>query len=198
MGGAPVTTRQHQFWGSPWAVAIIGGTAAAVIGGVILAAITSGQTASSSGPTSSPSSLKSQASTDATTPATTATGIYHQGTLALAYNGCADLDAPPGDPHWGELSASAGAGGDLCSQYPYFGGVNNATLVTVNSGTDTTCQNATGWIPGNSYQDLNLSVGSFVCVHTKQGRYSLLRVVAINSTDRSIVFSVKTFKKPGD
>jgi hypothetical protein len=126
------------------------------------------------------------------------TGIYHQGTLALAYNGCADLDAPPGDPHWGELSASAGAGGDLCSQYPYFGGVNNATLVTVNSGTDTTCQNATGWIPGNSYQDLNLSVGSFVCVHTKQGRYSLLRVVAINSTDRSIVFSVKTFKKPGD
>jgi hypothetical protein len=101
MGGAPVSTRQHQFWGSPWAVAIIGGTAAAVIGGVILAAITSGQTASSSGPTSSPSSLKSQASTDATTPATTATGIYHQGTLALAYNGCADLDAPPGDPHWG-------------------------------------------------------------------------------------------------
>jgi hypothetical protein len=194
-----VSTRQHPLWGSPWAVAIIGGTVAAVIGGIILAAITSGQTASPSGPTSSPSSLKPQASTAATTPATTAAGIYHQGTLTLAYNGCADLDAPPSDPQWGELSASGGAGGgDLCSEYPSFAGVNNATLVTVNSGTDTTCQDATGWISVNSYQDLNLSVGSFVCVHTNQGRYSLLRVVTINSSDNSVVFLVKTFKKPGD
>jgi hypothetical protein len=75
---------------------------------------------------------------------------------------------------------------------------NGATLVTVNSGTDTTCQNATGWLAPNLYKDLNLSVGSFVCVHTNQGRYSLLRVMAINSADNSIVFSVKTFKKPGD
>ena len=125
-------------------------------------------------------------------------GIYHQGTLDLAYGGCADLDAPPSDPQWGELSAGAGAGGaDLCSMYPSFTGSNSATLVTVNSGTDTTCQNATGWI-ATSYQDLNLSVGSFICVHTNQGRYSLLRVTAINSADSSIVFSVKTFKKPGD
>jgi len=164
-----------------------------------LAAITSGQTASSAGPTSSSSSLKPQVGTAATAPATTTTGIYHQGTLVLAYNGCADLDALPSDLQWGELSASASAGGgDICSQYPYFGGVNNAILVTVNSGTDTTCQNATGWIAGNSYQDLNLSVGSFVCVHTNQGRYSLLRVTAINSAANSVAFYAKTFKKPGD
>jgi hypothetical protein len=55
-----------------------------------------------------------------------------------------------------------------------------------------------GWLAPHTYQDLNLSVGSFVCVHTNQGRYSLLRVVTINSTANSIVFSVKTFKKPGD
>jgi hypothetical protein len=172
---------------------------ATIIGGLILVALTSGQTTSSSGPSSSPYSLKPGASTTATTSATpAATGIYHQGRLELAFNTCADLDAPPSDPQWGEPSANPDAGGaDLCSQYPSFVGVNNAALVTVNSGTDTTCQNATGWL-ANSYQDLNLSVGSFVCVHTNQGRYSLLRVAAINSADNSIVFSVKTFKKPGD
>lgn len=195
-----MSIQQHSFWGSPWAVAIIGGAVATIIGGVVLAALTSGQTTSSSGPSSSPYSLTPRASTTATTSATpAATGIYHQGTLELAFNTCADLDAPPSDSQWGELSANPDAGGgDLCSEYPSFAGVNGATLVTVNSGTDTTCQNATGWLPPNEGKDLNLSVGSFVCVHTNQGRYSLLRVVAINSADSSIVFSVKTFKKPGD
>jgi hypothetical protein len=64
--------------------------------------------------------------------------------------------------------------------------------------TDTTCQNATGWLAPDLYRDLHLSVGSFVCVHTNQGRYSLLRIEAIDSTTNAIVFSVKTFKKPGD
>ena len=192
--------RQHPFWRSQWTIAIIGGTVAAVFGGVILAAIASGHAASSPSPTGSPSTLKSQPSTAATIPATTGTsGVYHQGRLDLAYNGCADLDAPPSDSQWGELTASSSAGGaDLCSSYPSFAAVNNAALVTVNSGTDTTCQDATGWITSDSYQNLNLSVGSFLCIHTNQGRYSLLRVVAINSADSSIVFSVKTFNKPGD
>ena len=198
-GEIPVSTDQRSFWGSQWTVAIIGGAVAAVIGGIILAAITSGHTAGSPGPASTPSSLEPRASTPASKPTTAAGGIYHQGSLDLAYNGCADLDAPPSDPQWGELSASSGAGGaDLCSQYPYFSATNNASLVAVSSGATTTCQNATGWISSNSYQDLNLSVGSFMCVHTNQNRYSLLRVASVNSANNSIVFSVKTFKKPGD
>ena len=148
---------------------------------------------------SSPTASATPAPTTSATATPAASGIYHQGRLELASGTCADLDAPPSDSQWGELSANPDAGGgDLCSQYPSFVGVNGATLVTVNSGTDTTCQNATGWLAANYYKDLNLSVGSFVCVHTNQGRYSLLRVAAINSADNSIVFSVKTFKKPGD
>jgi hypothetical protein len=183
-----------------WTIAIIGGTVATVFGGVILGAIASGHPASSASPTSSPSLLKSQPRTAATVPATTGTSeAYHQGRLDLAYNGCADLDAPSSDSQWGELTASSSAGGaDLCSSYPSFAAVNNAALVTVSSGTNTTCQDATGWITSSGYQDLNLSVGSFLCVHTNQGRYSLLHVVAINSADSSIVFSAKTFNKPGD
>jgi hypothetical protein len=128
-----------------------------------------------------------------------APAIYHSGQLTLAYATCADLDAPPSDRQWGEVSIDASSGSiDLCSQSPGFVGVGGATIVTVNSGTDTTCQNATGWLRQNYYQNLNLSVGSFVCVHTNQGRYSLLRVNAIYSTTSSITFSVKTFKKPGD
>jgi hypothetical protein len=125
--------------------------------------------------------------------------IYHQGPLTLAFDTCADLDAPPTDRQWGEPSANPDSGGaDLCSQSPSFVGVNGATLVAVNSGTDSICQNATGWLTPNLYQDLHLSIGSFVCVHTNQDRYSLLRVEAIDSNTNAITFWVKTFKKPGD
>jgi hypothetical protein len=121
--------------------------------------------------------------------------IYHQGTLTLAFNTCADLDAPPTDRQWGEPSANPDAGGaDFCSQSPSFVGANSATLVTSTSGTDSACQNATGWLAPNLYQDLHLGVGSFVCVHTNQDRYSLLRVEATNPTTNAITFWVKTFK----
>jgi hypothetical protein len=190
-----VDGNKHRFWGNQWTVAVIGGTLAIIIGGVILTAITSGPSGSPSGASGSPSSRNPAVGT-ATTPATIAArGVYHQGRLALAYNGCADLDAPASDPTWGELTASGnGGGGDICSQYPSLYGANNATLVAVNSGTDTTCQSATGWIASGTSQSFNLSVGSFLCVHTNQNRYSLLRVVSINSADSSIVFSAKTFK----
>jgi len=123
--------------------------------------------------------------------------IYHQGALTLEFNTCADLDAAPTDRQWGEPSANPDAGGaDFCSQSPSFVGVNSATLATVTSGTDSACPNATGWLARNLYQDLHLGVGSFVCVHTNQGRYSLLRVEAINSATNAIMFWVKTFEKP--
>lgn len=98
-----------------------------------------------------------------------APAIYHSGQLTLAYATCADLDAPPSDRQWGEVSIDASSGSiDLCSQSPDFVGAGGATIVTVNSGTDTTCQNATGWLRQNYYQDLNLSVGvSYACTPTK-------------------------------
>ena len=125
--------------------------------------------------------------------------IYHQGILKVANNTCVDLDAAPSDPQWGGTTGGTTVAGgvDLCSEYPSSAGINNATLVTVAAGTDTTCQNATGWLPTNSYQNLQLSVGSYVCAHTNQGRYSLLRVATIDAAN-AITFQVKTFKKPGD
>ena len=133
------------------------------------------------------------------TPAAASGGIYHQGPLVLAYNTGADLDAPPSDRQWSELSASRdGGGADLWSLYPDLAGINGATVVTIDSGTSTACQNATGWLTPNSFQDLNLGVGSFLCVRTSQGRYSLLTVTAVDTTTNTITFSVKTFKKLGD
>jgi hypothetical protein len=189
--------RHVAFW------TVLGGMAAVL--GIILTIflVTKGN-----GPTSIPSSSKSATATATPTASGGGSGangnggapaIYHQGQLTLAYATCVDLDAPPSDRQWGEVSIGASSGGfDLCSQSPEFVGTGGATIVTVNSGTDTTCQNATGWLRQNYYQDLNLSVGSFVCVHTNQGRYSLLRVEAIDSTANAIMFRVKTFKKPGD
>jgi hypothetical protein len=46
------------------------------------------------------------------------------------------------------------------------------------------------WLRQNYFQDLHLSVGGFVCVHADQGRYSLLRVQAIDSASSSITFRV--------
>lgn len=157
------------------------------------------------GPASSPSSSGSATATAAPTVSVGGTGvsgnggsvaIYHQGTLTLAFNTCADLDAPPSDPQWGASASYYGGAVDLCSESPAFAGVNTATLVTVRSGTDTACQNATGWLPPDSYQNLHLSAGSLLCVHTNQDRHSLLRVEAINSTSYAMTFSVKTFSSP--
>jgi hypothetical protein len=141
----------------------------------------------------------SASTTASATPAAVSGGIYHQGPLALAYNTGADLDALPSDPQWGEPSANRGGGGaDLWSLYPDLAGINGAMVVTVDSGTGAACQNATGWLSANSFQDLNLGVGSFFCVRTSQGRYSLLNVTAIDPTSNKITFWVKTFKKAGD
>lgn len=155
----------------------------------------------------SPTPSVSVSTTTVTVPATAtpsesgsgggARALYHEGRLQLAFATCVDLDAPTGDPQWGESSSTSG-GVDFCSESPGFAGVNGATIVTVDSGTDTTCQNATGWLRENAYQNLNLSVGSLVCVHTNQGRFSLLRTDAIDSTSLSVTFTAKTFKKPGD
>jgi hypothetical protein len=79
-----MTIQQHSFWRSPWAVTIIGGIVAIIIGGVVLAALTSGPTTSSSGPSGSPSSLKPRASTTATTSATPAAS---PGTVLFRKNG---------------------------------------------------------------------------------------------------------------
>jgi hypothetical protein len=181
---------------NPWAYTIIGGIIVVVIGALVVRAlgVTSSPTPT---PTPGPKTPGPTPTATASAPPAAASGrIYHQGNLTVAFGTCVDLDAPPSDPQWGEASAAAFAlgGVDLCSEYPSFVGYNNATLVTITSGTDTTCQNATGWLATGSYQDLNLSVGSFVCVHTNQGRFSLLRVVAINGATRAITFQVKTFK----
>ena len=181
----------------------VGSIAGVIVAIVAVITVLNGQ---SSGPIPVPSaSTGSKAGSPTTSPPASAGGnggvpaIYHSGRLTLAHATCADLDAPPSDRQWGEVSIDASSGGtDFCSQSPGFVGTGGASIVTVNSGADTTCQNATGWLRQNYYQDLNLSVGSFVCVHTNQGRYSLLRVKAIDSTTSSITFSVKTFKKSGD
>ena len=122
--------------------------------------------------------------------------IYHQGPLTIAYNTCADTDAPPSDPQWGFAASYQGGAVDICSESPSFVGINAATLVTVKSGSNTSCQNATGWLPPNGYADLHLSVGSFLCIHTNQDRYSLLRVEAIDSVSNAVTFFVKTFSSP--
>ena len=182
--------------------AAIGVNAAANGGG-------SGDGHPSRGPSTSTSVASPAAPPSSATTAPTASGggtgtsgnggsaaIYHQGTLTLAFNTCVDLDAPPSDPQWGVSASYYGGAVDLCSESPSFVGINGATLVTVKSGTDSTCQNATGWLPTGGYQNLHLSVGSFLCVHTNQDRYSLLSVKAINSTSYAMTFSVKTFNSP--
>ena len=97
----------------------------------------------------SPTPSVSVSTTTVTVPATAtpsesgsgggARALYHEGRLQLAFATCVDLDAPTGDPQWGESSSTSG-GVDFCSESPGFAGVNGATIVTVDSGTDTTCQ----------------------------------------------------------
>ena len=100
--------------------------------------------------TPSPNPTPTQSTTSSSTTSTAAVGgsgangsggptsIYHQGILEVANYTCVDLDAAPSDPQWGETTGGTTVAGgvDLCSEYPSFAGINNATLVTVTAGTD--------------------------------------------------------------
>jgi hypothetical protein len=148
---------------------------------------------------SNPGSSSSTAATTASSQATPSSrdtaspAIYHEGTLTVAFNTCVDLDASSSDPQWGVSTNYHGAV-DLCSQSPDVGAVNGATLVTVKDGADTTCHNATGWLPSDYLTDLHLGVGAFLCVHTNEDRYSLLRVETVDSAAEALTFEVKTFE----
>jgi hypothetical protein len=175
-----VSIRQHSFWASPWAVAIIGGTVAIIIGGVVLAALTPGQTTNSSGLPSSPSSSKPRASTTPapTTSATshTATPAYYQRPIPVGIssggNGL-DFDIKPPGPGPGPASFfydtfALKKGGSSTVGFGF--------AVWMKSGTPTASDCKT-WVSTHLVDHVYApATGTKICFRTDQGRVGLLIV----------------------
>lgn len=124
-------------------------------------------------------------------------GIYHQGRLVLnSDSGQADLDAPPTDPQWGVLNLTPGHMYDI--SFPGNAELyleSNAHAVQLNQATDGSCINATGYttsVLGSNTPPLR--VGQYICVHTPEGHFSLLKVLNLQASQ--ITFFVKTFRNP--
>ncbi len=125
-------------------------------------------------------------------------GVYHQGKLTLTSDGDqADLDAPPTDPQWGVLNLTPGHQPDI--SFPGDAELyldSNAQGVQLNKATDNSCINATGYttsaLGGSTTSPLR--VGQYICVHTPEGHFALLKVLTLQANQ--ITFFVKTFKQP--
>ena len=120
--------------------------------------------------------------------------VYHEGKLVLSDGTEADLDAPPSDLQWGELNLTPG------DQYDISGYGNTAIFlengaqgVQLSPTTGGSCATATGYAGDRIGIDTPpLRIGQYICIHTSEGRLSLLKVLALPAGE--IVFNVKTFK----
>jgi hypothetical protein len=120
-------------------------------------------------------------------------GVYHQGKLILVGND-ADLDSAPSDPQWGIIKLAPGDQYDISG----YGNTaifleNNAQGVQLASATDSSCAQVTGYSTGRLGIDTPpLRIGQFICVHTTEGRFSLLKILSLPTNE--IVLFVTTFK----
>jgi hypothetical protein len=124
-------------------------------------------------------------------------GIYHEGRLVLTSGSDqADLDAPPTDPQWGVLNLTPGHMYDI--SFPGSAELyleSNAQGVQLNQATNNSCINATGYTTSTlGVNTPPLRVGQYICVHTPEGHFSLLKVLNLQAS--RVTFFVETFKNP--
>jgi serine/threonine protein kinase len=150
-------------------------------------------------PTSAPSP------TDIVSPTADAPGstdVLHEGTATVALGASVDLDALPSDPQWGmlqpfvfggpwDLSWRNNCNGAICLEN-FSKGLLVGDQATVDQCTTTTGYN------GSSVPLSKVRTGLKICVFTRDGRYSLVRIAKFTSGSDPIVWEIKTLKKPGD
>ena len=171
-----MTSQQHSFWRSQWAVAIIGGTIAIIIGGVVLAALPFGQTTSSSGPSGSPSTLKPQASTTATTSATPAatstiqaspgTVLFRKNGVQLSQGNALSFTGPSLRPY-ADPTYPCSADLYVCALNSLVGSAAQLTVIDGQAGFSQ-CQADTAYVASGGYADQNGQTlhGKTLCVTT--------------------------------
>jgi hypothetical protein len=155
----------------------------------------SSSTEASPVPSTSPT-VTSTAATASTSPSSTVPpgvpGTYHQGPLFLTGDDV-DLDAPPGDPQWGELNLMPGDSYDIHgSGNTAIFTDNNAEAVQLGPKTGNSCFTATGYSSTRIGIDTPpIIVGQLICVRTTEGHFSLLKVISLPSD--GIQLSVITY-----
>ena len=140
------------------------------------------------------------ATSSAPTGSTTASGDWHSGSLTIAMNSNADLDAPQSDPTWGEVSLPNGANYDLSFTgevlSPQFGPQFQTQILSTGSTNTPSCQTESGYGTG-SLDITTLKIGTYLCAVTSEGRFAQLRLAKFPGVNQPVTFDVIVFKKSG-
>lgn len=140
------------------------------------------------------------ATSSAPTGSSTASGDWHSGSLTIAMNGNADLDAPQSDPTWGEVSLPNGANYDLSFNGGVLSPLASAQFQTQILSTGSTnapsCQTESGYSTG--YVDITtLKIGTYLCAVTSEGRFAQLKLAKFPGVNQPVTFNVIVFDKSG-
>ncbi|MEJ3749054.1 hypothetical protein WEI85_38040 [Actinomycetes bacterium KLBMP 9797] len=126
----------------------------------------------------------------------------HEGRATVPLGASIDVDALPSDPQWGMLRPRVQGGpwdlnwrnncdGAICLEN-FSKGLLVGDRASVNDCTTTTGYNS------SSVPMSKIRTGLKICVFTRDGRYSLVRIAKFTSADDAIVWDIETLKKSGD
>jgi hypothetical protein len=151
--------------------------------------------------TAPPATVTITATSSASTGGTTASGDWHRGSLTIAMNGSADLDAPQNDPTWGEVSLPNGANYDLSFNggvlSPQVSAQFQTQILSTGSMKAPSCQHESGY--GTGYVDITkLKIGTYLCTVTSEGRFAQLKLAKFPGVNQPVTFDVTVYKKSGD
>lgn len=196
------TSGHNPFWagaGGPILAAVIAGVFGLVVGnsGAVSKALP-GSPEVTRTVTAPPVTVT--ATSNATTGNPSASGHWHSGSLTIAMNGSADLDAPQSDPTWGEVSLPNGANYDLSFNggvlSPVIGAQFQTQILSTGSTNAPSCQTESGYGTGN-VDITTLKIGTYICAVTSEGRFARLRLAKFPGVNQPVTFDVIVFNKSG-
>jgi hypothetical protein len=123
---------------------------------------------------------------------------WHSGSLTIALNSNADLDAPQSDPTWSELSLPNGANYDLSFEGadldPVASGQIQTQILSTGSTNTPSCQTESGYSTG-PVDITTLKIGTYLCAVTSEGRFAQLRLAKFPGVNQPVTFDVIVFNK---
>lgn len=124
--------------------------------------------------------------------------VWHSGSLTIAMNSSADLDAPQSDATWAEAKLPNGANYDLGFNGGQLSPETAAQYQTQIKSTGSTkspsCQTESGY--GTDYVDITtLKIGTYLCAITSEGRFAQLRLAEFPGVNQPVTFDVIVFNK---
>jgi hypothetical protein len=202
---------QEGPWTKAGVVVAIVGTIAGIL--AVIVTIVLANTGSSTGSAAAstrpqPSAVASKSTSEPAPPRQEAGAatVYHEGTLVLADNSVADLDAPPADKQWRKGTPGHPYDYDDLDWISYrltSYNVGPQGIISMGATTDSsyeTCANTSGYAQVRPVPANDLKVGNLICAITSEGRFATLVIQSLQldqgwSSRGTITLSVVVYDK---